>query len=214
MGSRTLPGSLAGKAYLLGYDLGRQKATGGELAQVVRGAVIAELNLRGCLTPDEGKVRASGTERTGDPVLDDVLRGMSEDKPRSWRSLVRRNASKTLCAVRRQLASAGVVTVEADRVLGIFPRTTVTVPNPEPVRKLQESVRTVVSGTGRVSTEDAVLVALADVGQLNPTLPRGDRKAHAARIKELTEQAKAAVPALSAALQQIKSARSAKQSGG
>ncbi len=215
MRSWTLPGSLPARAFLLAYDIDKHKLTGDQLSLVVRGALLIELNLRGCLTDDEdGRVRASGTLRTGDDVLDGVLRSIGESKPRSWRSWLRRAGRPTLAAVRGQLASAGVIRVEFERVLGIFPRTRVTVPDVTPVRTLRDSLRAAVTGTARVSTEDAVLVALVAVGQLHATLSRQDRKANSARIGELTEQATAAVPPLPRVLRQIKAARSAAQAGG
>jgi hypothetical protein len=210
-----MPGSLAARAFLLAYDLDRQRTTGDQLALVVRGALLVELNLRGGLTvDDDGRVKASGTVRTGDEVMDGVLRTISEARPRSWRSWVRVNARQTLCAVRRQLAAAGVVSLDVHRVLGIFPRTRVTMREPAAVIAPRQSLRAVVAGTRPASAEDAALVALVAVGQLSATLSRKDRRAHAARIGELTEQGEAAAPALRSVLRQIKAARTAAQAGG
>lgn len=215
MRSRALTDSLPTRAFLLAYDVERRKLTGDQLPLVVRGALLADLSLRGCLTEDEeGKVRASGTRRTGDPVMDDVLRTIDEARPRSWRSWVRRGTRQTLVAVREQLAAAGVVSVETERVLGIFRRTRVTVGDPAVVVRQRDSLRAVVAGTGPVSDQDATLVALVAVGEMGATLSRKDRKAHSARISELTELAGAAVPVLPKVLHQIKAARSAARSGG
>ena len=85
MGSRKLPGSLPALVYLLACDPERQKLTGTELAVVVRGAALADLNLRGCLVEDGRTLRASGTRRTGDRVLDGVLSEISEARPRGRR---------------------------------------------------------------------------------------------------------------------------------
>lgn len=214
MRSRTLPSSLAARVYLLAFDVEKQKLSASQLPLVVRGAVLAELNLRGGLTEEDGKVRASGTMRTGDEVLDDVLRGVSEDRPRSWRSWLRRNARQTLRAVRHQLASTGIISVETEQVLGIFRRVRVTVNDPAPVIALRHVVESAVRGTGRVSPQDATLVALVAIGELRPALSRKDRKTYADRIAELTEQGSVAAPELRKVLRQIKAARTAAQAGG
>lgn len=215
MRSRTLPDSLPARIFLLAYDVDRQRLTGDQLSLVVRGALLAELSLRGCLVPDEdGKVRASGTRRTGDPVLDDALRTVGEARPRSWRFWLRVGPRRTLVAVRQELASAGVISVEQGRVLGIFPRARVTVSDKAPLIAHRESLRAVVTGTGPASTEDATLVALVAVGRLTAVLSGKDRKTYEARVRELTDQATAAVPGLPKVLHEIKAARAASQVSG
>lgn len=204
MGTLTLPE----RVYLLGQE-GRE----GDLAAVVRAAVLAELSLRECLVDEDGKVRPSPTRRTGDPVLDGVLGTMSEDKPRGWRGWMRRGARSTLRAVRDRLAATGVITTEPGRVLGVFPTTKVTA---DPARLAAEraSVWNAIRGTGRVSTADATLVALLAVGEVGTVLSRRDRSEHKARIAEFTDSAGAAVPALKHVLRQIRIARAGAYGGG
>lgn len=215
MRSRTLPDSLPARVYLLAYDVQRQRLTGDQLALTVRGALLAELSMRDCLTEDEdGKVRASGTLRTGDAVLDGVLPAISESRPRPWRWWLRRDQQQTVCAVRQQLASAGVISVESDRVLGIFPRVRVTASDPATVQAMHDSLRAAVAGSAPVSTADAAAVALAAVGEMSSVLSRKDRKLYAERIKELTEQANAAIPVLSRVLRAVKAARAAARNAG
>ncbi len=136
--------TLAERVFLMACDVERRRLSGRYIKVVVRGALLAELSLRGCLVEDDGTVRPSSTKRTGDRLLDDALRTMSEQRPRSWRGWVRRDNNPTLTAVRAKLAAAGVIGVEPSRLLGIFPSTLITVADPARVAALRSSVR----GTG------------------------------------------------------------------
>jgi hypothetical protein len=217
MPSRTRPGTLPARIYLLGCDVGKRRQRTANIGVIVRGALLAELSLRGCLVEEGRQVRASGSRRTGDPVLDGVLSAMGQDRPRTWRTWLRRDTRSTLLAVRRQLAADGLITVEHDRVLRIFPTTRITVHDPALVGELRASVRNLVTGTtpvSRASAEDALLVALVAVGEIGTVLSRRERRAHADRIAEFTERGGDAVPALKRVLRQIRSARAAAASGG
>lgn len=200
--------TLAERVYLLGQD-GRTN----DLATVVRGAVLADLSLRGCVVEEDGTVRPSPTARTGDPVLDDVLRSMSEDKARSWRGWMRRGGKSTLAAVRDRLADTGMITTEATRTMGMFPATKVTV-DPARLEQQRSDVWQALRGGGTVSTADATLVALVSVGEVGSVLSRHDRHEYRDRIAEFTERAGAAVPALLHVLRHIKAARAGAYGGG
>jgi hypothetical protein len=218
MTARALPATLPARIYLLACDVDRHRLRGQDIGVVVRGALFAELSLRGCLVEEDGVVRPSNARRTGDALLDDELRIMAEGEPRSWRTLVRRGGKATLAAVREQLVSADLITVEGTRRLGIFPTTRVTLTDPAQVAALRDSVREAVRGTrpvSAVSTEDAALVALVAVGQLGTVLSGQDRRAHKARIAEFEERGGSALPVLRRVLRQLKAARaSAYASGG
>ncbi|HEY0806515.1 MAG TPA: GPP34 family phosphoprotein, partial [Pseudonocardiaceae bacterium] len=158
---KTLPVTLC----LLAWDTGKQRfAQGGELRFLLRGAALADLSLRGCVSDDEGKVRPSGTKRTGDRVLDDMLREIGDDRPRTWRAWVHRHAGRTTTAVQDQLASAHIVAVENRRVLGIFPGRRVALIDSAIAEAARAAVRDVVTGAGPVSDRDAALVALVVAG--------------------------------------------------
>jgi hypothetical protein len=217
MPSRTLPASLPARIYLLACDVDKHRLRGANLGVVVRGAALAELNLQGLLTEDGGTVRVSGSRRTGDPVLDGMLRQMSEDRPRNWRGWMRRGGRQTLTAVRQQLVSAGLITTQPGRVLGVFPTTRITVTDPAQAAALRRAIREAATGDGpvsRVSTKDAALVALVAVGELRSVVSRHDCRVHADRIAEFTERAGSAIPALQRVIRQIRSARAAAASGG
>jgi hypothetical protein len=209
-GTRTLPATI----FLLAHAPDSRRAA--NLGVVVRGALLAELNLRGCLVEDGSAVRASGSKRTGDPVLDGALRQMSEDRPRSWRGWLRRGRKQTLTAVRQQLVSDGAISTRPGRILGIFPTTRITVTDPE-AAALRRAIREAATGTGpvsRVPAESSALVALVAVGELRSVLSRHECRAHADRIAEFAERGGGAIPALKQVIRQIKSARAVAASGG
>lgn len=211
---KTLPKTLPEQIFLLACDLHRHRARRGDMAVAVRGAVIAELSLRDCLVEEDGTVRASSTRRTGNAVLDNTLHTMSEQRPRSWRGWIRRDTWQTTCAVQRQLARDGLITVEPERILGLFPNSRVTVRDPGQVLALRDAVRAIVHGDQPVPDRSASLVALVSAGEVRSLLSRKDRRTNAARIAELSEQGSRAVPALRRVLRQIKAARVAAYGGG
>jgi hypothetical protein len=212
MSSRTELDTLAERVFVMACDVEKRRLSGQYVRLVVRGALLAELSLRGCLVEDGSTVRPSPTKRTGDPLLDDALRAMSEQRPRSWRGWVRRDTNQTVAAVRAKLASAGVIGVEPTRVLGIFPRVRITVADPARVSALRSSVLELVRGNrpvSEVSTQDAMLVSLVATGELNAVLSRHDRRAYADRIKEFDRRGGDTAPALRHVIRSIKAARAA-----
>lgn len=200
--------TLAERVYLLGRD-GRT----GDLATVVRAAVLADLSLRECLVEVDGIVRPSSSKRTGDIVLDGVLRSMDEDKPRGWRGWMRKDKNPTLVAVRDRLATAGMITTESTRIMGLFPTTKVTV-DPAALEQQRSNVWNAIRSDGPVSTADATLVALVAVGEVGNVLSRQDRHQHSARIDEFIERGGDSVPALKHVLRQIKLARAGAYASG
>jgi hypothetical protein len=211
MPSHTPPDTLPAMLYLLAWDADKGKfAHGQELGYLVRGAALADLNLRGCLSDEDGKVKASGTERTGDQVLDDVLRQIGDERPRTWGAWVRRGARPTLAAVQDQLAAARIATVESRRVLGILPTRRVTVTDPAAAQAAQAMLRQVVAGSGPVSDRDAAVVTLVTAGDLRNALSRQDRKEHAERVTACADRA----PVLHKIARGVKSARANAHGGG
>lgn len=213
------PDSLPAKLYLLARGA-RPHGGSSELGRILRGAALVELNLRGLLTSDEtdrGRVKASGSSRTGDPLLDELLQQVEESRPRTWSGWIRRGNQRTVCAVRDQLAEAGVVTIESGTWLGIFPRRVVRVTDPELITALRDRVQAVLHGsrpTGEVDPADAALVAIAAAGRLRFAVSGKQARGYHRRIAELADRGGAAIPALRAVLRQARMARSAAVGGG
>lgn len=215
MSTRTPPNTLPVTVYLLAWDAGKQRfRQGQDLGYLIRGAALADLSLRGCVSDDDGKVKPSGSKRTGDRVLDDMLREMSDARPRSWGSWMQRGKVGTLATVQNQLAAAGVARVECRRALGIFPYRRVTVTDPGPAQAARSSLRHVVTGTGPVSDRDAALVALVAAGDLRNALSREDRKEYADRVTACAERSGPAAAALRKVMRGVKAARVSAHAGG
>ncbi len=198
-----LPDSLPIRLYLLAYRADRRRVVGGsQLGLVIRAAALADLLCGGHLMDDQGKPRATG-RRLADPVLDTVYQEVAADKRRSWQAWVQRGARGTADAVREQLAGAGTIDVETERVLGLFRRYRVTVRDPRLVDALHRRVTEVLSNgrpADRLDPRDAAMVALAAVGELRTVLTGRERRQHRRRIKELREQAGPAVVGLRKAI--------------
>ncbi|HWC80056.1 MAG TPA: GPP34 family phosphoprotein [Pseudonocardiaceae bacterium] len=215
--------SLPEKLYLLACDVDRSRLRSSpELGVLLRGAAVAELNLRGLLTEDEtsgGKVRASSNKRADDPLLDSVLTEVAEARPRSWSAWIRRGRRHSACATRRNLEAKGVIEVETRRPLGIFVSRRVTVVDPGSVAALRERVRTVLTGSAPVAEidpADAALVALVGAGQFRMGVSRREFRQRSRRVEELAQRGGAAVPALKTVVRRARAARiaAASASGG
>lgn len=213
------PDSLPAKLYLLARGA-KPHNSSSELGRMLRGAALVELSLRGLLTPDEtnrGRVKASGSSRTGDPLLDGLLREIEESRPRGWSAWIRRGNQRTVCAVRDQLAGAGVITVESTTSLGIFRRRVVRVTDPALLSALRDRVQQILRGSrpaGEVDPADAALVAIAAAGRLRFAMSGHDVRDYRRRIDELAERGGAAVPALRRVLREVRTARAAAAGGG
>jgi hypothetical protein len=215
MPSRIPPDTLPAKLYLLAWDPDRQRLSHrDDLGYLLRGAILADLSLRGCVRDEDGHVRASGTKRTGDQLLDDVLREMSEDRPRGWGAWVRRRARATLIAVEDQLAATGVVTVDTRRALGVFPRRRAMVTEPAALRAAVRDAALGNRPVSSISDTDAALVALAATGDLRTVLSRRERKDNAERIEACTARCGKAAPALRKVLTSVKAARASAAAAG
>ncbi len=102
-----LPTGLPDRAFLIAYDVEKQKLTGGDShGQLIRAAALVELTLAGLLVDENGKPHTTA-RRTNDPVLDAVLEQIAASKPRSWKHWVGKDAKITYQAVRERLARTG-----------------------------------------------------------------------------------------------------------
>ena len=86
-----LPESLPARLFLLALNPTRQRLTAAQhLGYLLRAAALTDLELRGLISDESGKVRVGTQLRAGDPVLDAMLAEIAGDRPRSWRSWVQR----------------------------------------------------------------------------------------------------------------------------
>jgi hypothetical protein len=190
-----VPTSLPAALFLLAHHPQRQRLTAGRRTGVLlRAAALAELTARGHLEDASGKARVRDPGRPADPVLAGVLDEIVGSRPRSWQHWVRRHRRSTWHAVRDQLCGAGVITVQAGPLGG-----RVEVSQLDALAALHARADEVLRGrepVDQIDQRDAAIVALAAAGELRTVVPRRAGRRYRTRIRELTERAGAAVPAL------------------
>jgi hypothetical protein len=198
-----LPESLPARLFLLAIDPTRRRLTGqSHLGYLLRAGALTDLELRGLITDESGKVRVGTQLRIGDPVLDAMLAEIAGDRPRRWRAWVQRRHRAIRAEVREQLEGQRWIVSEPRRILGIFPVLDITVLDQLAVERLRHRLTAVLEGGGRADKRDAALVALVAAGQLRSVVSGRQRRAHRGRIAELSAQAGPAAPALRKVIQQ------------
>ncbi|MFF0409741.1 GPP34 family phosphoprotein [Kitasatospora sp. NPDC004745] len=191
-----VPTTLPEKLYLLAYRPDRERLTAtATLDLVMRAAALAELLRRG-LVRDDGRHPAAvdGARADGlDPLSAALLEQLRQGRRRSWQSWVGRGQGPTSRAarvVRDGLAASGRIRVEERRVLGIFPCSRVTLPEPRLRKSLAASVGSALRGPlSRVDPADAALVALIDAARLGSALTWRQSREFRGRIDKLAPAA-------------------------
>ncbi|MFG2288253.1 GPP34 family phosphoprotein [Streptomyces sp. NPDC048595] len=179
---------------------------------LVRAAALIDLVSRGRLGEDGGTVTVSGTEPTGDPVLDGVLHDAAAGH--GWKHLVRRHRKRTLTEVEDRLAAAGLLTVKPPRTrLGTrrLIMTDRTVP-----AALRVRLSAALHGDGpaqEIPAADAALLALAAAGGIRSAVSRPDHKTFRARIDACTGSLAARAPGLEKAVRALPMTMVAAQGG-
>lgn len=207
--------SLPARLFLLACEVEKEQLKwGDQLGYAIRAGTLAELEARGCVADDRGKVRAVGGRRTGNPVLDGALRVIAEHpRARRWHTWVQRERRQTCLAVEEQLADAGVIRVES-RALR---RKRITVRDQSlPGALREEAVATLTGGepVARVEPSRAALASFAALARLCPELGWRVRHQNRRRLRELTARAGVAGPALKKAMEARAAANNAGAAGG
>jgi hypothetical protein len=235
-----LPESLPAQLYLLTYNAEKERMDGrtasGYLGPALRAAALLELSRRGRIVDEDGKValgaRARGAGRTGprpaglggarggealapdDPVLARVLEQVEASaRQRSWKHWIGRDNRRTTRCARDYLEAGRWIRVDRTRVLGIFPRTVVTVRDPRAVRALINDVRRALRGptpVDRLGDRDRRLAALGALAEIRVLATGRERRAHRARVGELT----ASIAPAGQALRKVIQAQQAEHSAG
>jgi pimeloyl-ACP methyl ester carboxylesterase len=203
--------NLAEELTLLAYaDDGTPLTDGTHLDNGLGGALLLELALAGRVDVRDKKVVVLDPAPTGDPLVDEALaRIAAEPKERRPGAWVTRLAKQARPRVLDKLVADDVLTVEKDRVLGVFPRKKYPAVNGvEPVAETQarQRLRTAVLGSGPVETRTAALCALVAATDLDrKVLADLDRRRIQARLKEIGEGSWAAI-AVKKAIEEIQAA--------
>jgi hypothetical protein len=228
-----LPDSLPAQLYLLTYNPEKERMDGrhrsGYLGPALRAAALLELLHRGRIAdeggkivpaPGRGAVRAeapAGGVLLDDPILARVL-GQLEGSARhhSWAHWIAKDNSGITRCTRDFLESGRWLRVDRDRVVGIFPRTSVTVRDTRLVKALRADVHRAVHGhtpVDRLDQRHRELAALAAVGEIRSLLSWREARAGRGRIADLAAALGPAAPALRKVIRAQKAADAASAGG-
>ncbi|MEU8816450.1 GPP34 family phosphoprotein [Actinoplanes sp. NPDC048796] len=183
--------NLAEEFLLLAYDDdGTPLTDGTHLDNGLGGALLLELALAGRVDVADKKVIVLDDDATGDTILDRALgRILAEDRNRRPGHWVTKFAKDTRPQVLDRLVADGVLTVEKDKVLWVFPRTRYPAANGvEPVAETEarQRMQAAVLEAGPVDPRTAALCALVAATDLDRKVFTGlDRKVVQARLREI-----------------------------
>ena len=183
--------SLAEEFTLLAYDDdGTPLTDSTRLNNGLGGALLLELALAGRVDVLDKKVVVLDPSPVGDPLLDDALgRIAAEEKTRRPGHWVSKFAKDTRPRVLDKLVRDGVLTVEKDKVLWVFPRTkypAVGGAQPAVEAAARDRMRAAVLGSGPVEPHTAALCSLVAATELDrKVFAELDRKQVKTRLKEI-----------------------------
>jgi plasmid stability protein len=187
--------NLAEEFTLLAYDEGGTPVTDGtHLDNGLGGALLLDLALAGRLDVVDKRVVVVDPAPTGDAMVDDALARIAADKGRRPGHWVTKLAKQARPQALGRLVDQGVLTVEKDRVLGVFPRTKYPAARGRsPEAETRQRLAAAMAGDGPVEPRTAALCALVGATGLDSEVfPGMDRRRVKARLKEVSEGAWAA----------------------
>lgn len=179
---------------LLGWDdeRGRNRSSH-NIGALLAGALLLELDLRGHIRIDDGRVRptdATTDERHLDRMLEEIRGSRRSRKVKAW---VQRAGSRSWPrkVVLDRLVERGILRRDQRRFLGIVPYTRYPVVDPQTTEQLRQQVaNTLLQPEPVTITRDAMLGALlAPAGGrlIRQLVPRDRRRAARRRAKELAK---------------------------
>jgi len=184
--------SIAEEFLLLAYDDdGTPHTDGTRLDNGLGGAILLELALGRRVDIEDKRVVVVDRGPIGDALADEALARIEADKPRKPGYWVTKLSKQARPRILEKLVADGVLTVEKDRVLWVFPRTKYPSANGEPPAveaDAWERIRAAVLGDGPVEPRTAALCALVVATELDRKILTGlDRKLVQTRLKEISE---------------------------
>jgi hypothetical protein len=205
--------SLAEEFLLLAYaDDGTPLTDGMHLDNGLGGAVLLDLAMASRIDVVDKRVVVLNAAPTGEPLVDQALERIgraSDDKPRKPGYWVSKFAQDTRPRVLEKLVADRVLTMEKDRVLGVFPRTRYPAAQgtePAVETDARQRMRVAVLGDGTVEPRTAALCALVAATELDRKVFADlDRKRVKARLQEIS-QGEWAAKAVRATIEEIQSA--------
>jgi hypothetical protein len=166
---------------------------GSTFATAMGAAVLAELAMRDAVTVGPDRQRRVGAVRgaaVDDPLLAECLQQvLDEQRPRPAGHWVTRFAGTKDLKDRaaRQLVAKGVLKEDADKVLGIFPRTLYPERDPGPEKELRDRLYwAIFTPTNEVEARTTVVVSLLKAtGMLEQVFDKKKLKGRKARVEKL-----------------------------
>ncbi len=159
---------------------------------LLRAAAVADLRLTGLL--DMTGAAAPAPDGL-DPFLAEVLGTVPAGQRRDWFELIVTRSRKAEDAVRDGLATAGVITVERHRVLGLFPARRIGLVDAELVESLRVGVRQAVLEDS-APIEQAMLAVLAIDGNIGTVFGWRDLRGRSATVRALRDRVDYELPGL------------------
>jgi Golgi phosphoprotein 3 (GPP34) len=199
--------SLAEEFTLLAYaDDGTPQTDGTHLDNGLGGALLLELALAGRVGVVNKRVVVLDRDPTGDQLADEALERIAgEERSRRPGYWVTRFAKDTRPKVLGKLVTDGVLTMEKDRVLGVFPRTRYPAAQ-EAEAEVRERLRAAVLGDGPVDPHTGALCALVAATDLDRKVFADlDRMQVKVRLKAISQDSWAAT-AVRATIEEIQAA--------
>ncbi|GAA0564081.1 hypothetical protein GCM10010172_54370 [Paractinoplanes ferrugineus] len=183
--------SLAEEFLLLAYDeSGAPLTDGTRLDNGLGGALLLDLALAKRVDIEDKRVVVLSPAPTGDPLVDHALSLIIGEKPRKPGHWVTKLAKQARPRLLEKLVTDGVLTVEKDRVLWVFPRTLyppATGELPAVEVAARERMRSAVLGNGPVEPPTAALCALVAATELDrKVLGDLDRRQVTERLTEIS----------------------------
>ncbi|MEV4518042.1 GPP34 family phosphoprotein [Dactylosporangium sp. NPDC049525] len=156
------------------------------------GALLLDLVLAGRLDLADSRVVVADPAPVGDPVADAALDRIAADtKPRKPDAWIQPLTDGLRARLLERQVEAGVLRVERDKVLWVFPRTrysSATGAEPAVETAVRRELTDAVDGTGAVPARTAALLGLVQaVGLAGKLFPGRDGKALKARLDEIAE---------------------------
>ncbi|MHA6780255.1 GOLPH3/VPS74 family protein [Pseudonocardia saturnea] len=157
------------------------------------GALLVDLGRAGAVRVEDGKLVPTGAAAPAHPVLARALDVLVADEKRrtatSWVQRLPRALKPVVGTVAAPLVTAGVLTEDRRKFLGLFPDTRFREADPEPERALRARLRAVLVDGREPAEHDALLVGLlVPLDLVRRAVDSGDRRAAKKRAKQIAEQ--------------------------
>jgi hypothetical protein len=199
--------TIAEKVYLLQCNAGKRKLNDRGLVapRLIRAGVLADLAMSNAIEDRNGCVSVIENRNPPDAVSAFALARIYASKPRKWKDWIQRDQRQTVDKLEDLLEDRGLITVNHNRILWVFPTREVIVHDTSIIDTLRQDVRTVTFGVepvGQIEPERAVLAAIVASAEMRPVISRQVAKFAKGRIEEILRESGPIGPALRKAIRE------------